>query len=38
MAFELAPKVGKPKNVLVDRNNRFVRYLKEEESMKVDGC
>jgi aspartate 1-decarboxylase len=38
MAFELATKVGKPKNVLVDRNNRFVRYLKEEESMKVDGC
>lgn len=38
MAFELANKPGKPKNVLVDKNNRFVRYLKEEESMKVDGC
>lgn len=38
MAFELGRNPRKPKNVLVDRNNRFVRYLKEEESMKVDGC
>ncbi|HEY6953093.1 MAG TPA: aspartate 1-decarboxylase [Bacteroidota bacterium] len=38
MAFELATNPRKPKNVLVDRNNKFIRYLKEEESMKVDGC
>ncbi len=38
MAFELSNKPSKPKNVLVDRQNRFVRYLKEEETMKVDGC
>lgn len=38
MAFELGRKPGKPRNVLVDKKNRFVRYLREEESMKVDGC
>lgn len=38
MAFELGKKPRKPRNVLVDRKNRFVRYLREEESMKVDGC
>lgn len=38
MAFETGSKPRKPKNVLVDKQNRFVRYLKEEESMKVDGC
>jgi aspartate 1-decarboxylase len=38
MAFELAKKAKTPRNVLVDRNNHFVRYLKEEESTKVDGC
>lgn len=38
MAFELGSKPGRPKNVLVDTKNRFVRFLKEEESMKVDGC
>jgi aspartate 1-decarboxylase len=38
MAFELGAKQKKPRNVLVDKNNKFVRYLREEESMKVDGC
>jgi len=38
MSFETANKPGKPKNVLVDKDNRFVRYLKEEESVGVDGC
>jgi aspartate 1-decarboxylase len=38
MAFELGRAPKKPKNVLVDKKNRFIRYLKEEESMKVDGC
>lgn len=38
MAFEQTNKPRKPRNVLVDRYNRFVRYLKEDESMRVDGC
>lgn len=38
MAFETGNKPKKPKNVLVDKDNRFVRYLREEESTKVDGC
>jgi aspartate 1-decarboxylase len=38
MAFELGKKAKKPKNVLVDNRNRFVKFLREEESMKVDGC
>lgn len=38
MAFEVGNKPKKPKNVLVDKHNRFVRYLREEESMKIDGC
>jgi len=38
MAFEASVTPKKPKNVLVDKNNRFVRFLKEEESMRVDGC
>ncbi len=38
MAFEAAKKARRPKNVLVDKDNKFVRYLKEEESKKVDGC
>jgi aspartate 1-decarboxylase len=38
MAFETSATPKKPRNVLVDRNNRFVRFLKEEESMRVDGC
>ena len=38
MSFEGASKPKKPKNVLVDKNNRFVLYLREEESMNVDGC
>ncbi len=38
MAFEGAVRPRKPRNVLVDQNNRFVRYLKEEEFKEVDGC
>ncbi len=38
MAFEVGNKPKKPRNVLVDKRNRFVRYLREEESVKVDGC
>ena len=38
MGFETSATPKKPRNVLVDRNNRFVRFLKEEESMRVDGC
>ena len=38
MAFETSTTPKKPRNVLVDKTNRFVRFLKEEESMRVDGC
>ncbi len=38
MAFETANRPKKPKNVLVNKENRFVRYLKEEEFKEVDGC
>lgn len=38
MAFEVADRAPAPRNVLVDRNNRFVRYLTEESSSTVDGC
>lgn len=38
MAFEVADRAPAPRNVLVDRNNRFVRYLSEESASTVDGC
>jgi aspartate 1-decarboxylase len=38
MAFEVADRAPAPRNVLVDRNNRFVRYLTEESASTVDGC
>jgi aspartate 1-decarboxylase len=38
MAFEVSDRPPAPRNVLVDRNNRFVRYLSEESSSTVDGC
>jgi aspartate 1-decarboxylase len=38
MAFEVADRPPTPRNVLVDRDNRFVRYLTEESSTTVDGC
>lgn len=38
MAFEVADQPTPPRNVLVDRANRFVRYLTEESSSTVDGC
>lgn len=38
MAFEVADRAPAPRNVLVDRDNRFVRYLTEESSTTVDGC
>ncbi len=38
MAFEVTDSPPVPRNVLVDRNNAFVRYLTEESSSTVDGC
>lgn len=38
MAFAVSERPKKPKNVLVDERNRFVRYLSEESSTTVDGC
>lgn len=30
MGFELSNKIIKPKNILVDKNNKFLKYLKSE--------
>ncbi|MCU0452296.1 MAG: aspartate 1-decarboxylase [Bacteroidetes bacterium] len=38
MAFEVSDQPPTPRNVLVDANNQFVRYLTEESSSTVDGC
>lgn len=39
MAFQTTDHPKKPINILVDKNNRFVRYLKEEAEMRdCDGC
>ena len=38
MAFEATNRPHRPKNVLVDKTNRFVRYLREESSTTSDGC
>ncbi|MCX7983552.1 MAG: aspartate 1-decarboxylase [Bacteroidetes bacterium] len=39
MSFQIADKPKKPINILVDKNNRFVRYLEEESEMRdCDGC
>jgi aspartate 1-decarboxylase len=39
MAFQVSDHPRKPLNLLVDKNNRFVRYLKETAEMRdTDGC
>ena len=38
MSFEVADRPSTPRNVLVDAQNRFVRYLTEESSKTADGC
>lgn len=39
MSFQITDRPKKPINILVDKNNRFVRYLKEEAEMRdCDGC
>ena len=35
MAFEITDTPIEPKVILVDKDNRFVKYLTEEESMKL---
>jgi aspartate 1-decarboxylase len=39
MSFQVSDRPKKPINILVDNNNRFVRYLKEKCEMRdIDGC
>jgi aspartate 1-decarboxylase len=38
MSFEVADRPSTPRNVLVDAENKFVRYLTEESSKTADGC
>ena len=39
MAFQVADHPKKPLNLLVDKENRFIRYLKETAEMRdTDGC
>jgi len=39
MTFQVTDHPKKPVNILVDKQNRFVRYLKETAEMRdVDGC
>ena len=39
MSFQITDRPKKPLNILVDRNNRFVKYLKEKAEMRdTDGC
>ncbi len=39
MAFQVADRPKKPINILVDKNNRFVKFLKEKSEMRdADGC
>jgi aspartate 1-decarboxylase len=39
MSFQIADHPKKPLNILVDKQNRFVRYLKETSEMRdTDGC
>jgi aspartate 1-decarboxylase len=37
MAFQISDHPRKPINILVDKKNRFVKYLKEKSEM-CDGC
>jgi aspartate 1-decarboxylase len=39
MSFQVTDRPKKPVNILVDKNNHFVKYLKEKSEMRdVDGC
>ena len=39
MSFQITDRPKKPMNILVDQNNRFVKYLKEKAEMRdTDGC
>jgi aspartate 1-decarboxylase len=39
MSFQISNRPTKPINILVDKNNRFVKYLKEKYEMRdADGC
>ncbi|RPI01227.1 MAG: aspartate 1-decarboxylase [Ignavibacteriae bacterium] len=39
MSFQISNRPKKPINILVDRNNHFVKYLKEKSEMRdSDGC
>ena len=39
MSFQVSDHPKKPVNILVDRDNRFVKYLKEKSEMRdCDGC
>lgn len=39
MSFQVSDRPKKPINILVDKNNRFVKYMKEKSKMRdVDGC
>jgi aspartate 1-decarboxylase len=39
MSFQVTKQPKKPINILVDKENRFVKYLKEKSEMRdVDGC
>ncbi len=37
MSFQISDRPHKPINILVDKKNRFVKYLKEKSEM-CDGC
>jgi len=39
MSFQITDHPKKPINILVDKNNKFVKYLKEKSEMRdSDGC
>jgi len=39
MSFQISNRPQKPVNILVDRKNKFVKYLKEKSEMRdADGC
>jgi aspartate 1-decarboxylase len=39
MSFQVCDRPKKPINILVDKNNRFVKYLREKSEMRdLDGC
>ncbi|MDG1937830.1 MAG: aspartate 1-decarboxylase [Pseudomonadales bacterium] len=38
MAFTLASEPFEPSTILVDENNKFIRYLNEKGSTTVDNC